>query len=148
MPAPRKPLRLIATEPDEVEIVSAALQDAVAQLGDLKWDRRARRFTLSVNRYRWEDKASGPGWRVRSALDIGSVISVRTSRLKRDAPGAIVSILALVFETGEAPGGALRVDLSGGGRIRIEVECIDLLLADLSEPWRAAGRPEHGGPDA
>ena len=144
----RKPLRLIASEPDEVEIISAALQDAVAQLGDLKWDRRARRFTLVVNRYRWEDGKRGPGWRVRSALDIGSVISVKSSRVKQDAPGAIVSVLALVFETGEAPGGVLRVDLSGGGRIRIEVECVDLILADVSEPWRAVGRPEHGDPDA
>lgn len=144
----RKPLRLIASEPDEVEIISAALQDAVAQLGDIKWDRRARRFTLVVNRYRWEDGKRGPGWRVRSALDIGSVISVKSSRVKQDAPGAIVSVLALVFETGEAPGGALRVDLSGGGRIRIEVECVDLILADISEPWRAVGRPDHGGPDA
>lgn len=144
----RKPLRLIASEPDEVEIVSAALQDAVAQLGDIKWDRRARRFTLVVNRYRWEDGKRGPGWRVRSALDIGSVTAVKSSRVKQDAPGAVVSVLALVFETGEAPGGALRVDLSGGGRIRIEVECVDLLLADLSEPWRAVGRPDHGGLDA
>lgn len=144
----RKPLRLIASEPDEVEIISAALQDAVAQLGDIKWDRRARRFTLVVNRYRWEDGKRGPGWRVRSALDIGSVISVKSSRVKQDAPGAVVSVLALVFETGEAPGGALRVDLSGGGRIRIEVECVDLILADISEPWRAVGRPDHGGPDA
>lgn len=145
---PRKPLRLIAAEPGEVEIVSAALQDAIAQLGDIRWDKRARRATLVVNRYRWEDKAAGPGWRVRSALDIGSVLSVKSSRLKQDAPGAVVSILALVFETGDAPGGALRVDLSGGGRIRIEVECVDLLLADLSEPWRAAGRPDHGEADA
>lgn len=144
----RKPLRLIASEPDEVEIISAALQDAVAQLGDLKWDRRARRFTLVVNRYRWEDGKRGPGWRVRSALDIGSVMSVKSSRVKQDAPGAVVSVLALVFETGEAPGGALRVDLSGGGRIRIEVECVDLLLADVSEPWRAVARPEHGDTDA
>lgn len=144
----RKPLRLIASEPDEVEIISAALQDAVAQLGDIKWDRRARRFTLVVNRYRWEDGKRGPGWRVRSALDIGSVISVKSSRVKQDAPGAVVSVLALVFETGEAPGGALRVDLSGGGRIRIEVECVDLILADISEPWRAVARPDHGEPDA
>ncbi|HAQ35192.1 MAG: hypothetical protein CMF74_02440 [Maricaulis sp.] len=148
VPRQRKPLRLIAAEPDDVPIVSAALQDAVAQLRDVQWDRRARRFTIAANRFRWEDGKSGPGWRVRAALDIGSVLSVKSSKVKQDAPGAVVSILAIVFETGDAPGGAIRIELSGGGSIRVAVECVDLLLADVSEPWRASGRPDHGGSDA
>lgn len=143
MAGPRKPLRLIAAEPGDVELVSAALQDAVAQLGDIRWSQRERRFTLVSNRFRWEDGGRGPGWRVRSALDIAGVLSVKSSRLKQNAPGAVVSVLALTFEPGEAPGGVLTIELSGGGRIRLEVECVDLLLADLSEPWRATARPQH-----
>lgn len=143
----RKPLKLIAAEADDVPVLSAAVQDAVAQLRDIAWDKRARRFTIVANRFRWEDGSRGTGWRVRTAIDIGGVMNVKSSRVRQGAPGAVVSILSLGFEPGEAPGGVVAVELSGGGRIRIEVECVDMVLADLSEPWRASSRPEHGEAD-
>lgn len=141
--ARRQPIRLAAQDADDLQVISAALQDAVAQLGDFNLDRKARRFTAVFNRFRWEDGKSRQGWRTRAALDISGVLNVRSKRLKQDAPGAIVSLLSMTFEEGEAPGGGIRFAFSGGGELRIEVECIDALLVDIAEPWPAKGRPKH-----
>ena len=37
----------------------------------------------------------------------------------------------------------IELQLSGGGNIRLEVECIDAGLADVSGEWAALGRPQH-----
>lgn len=141
--ARRQPIRLAAQDADDLAVISAALQDAVAQLGDFTFDRKTRRFTAVFNRFRWEDGKARQGWRTRSALDVSGVLHVRSKRLKQDAPGAIVSLLSLIFEEGDAPGGEICFAFSGGGELRIKVECIDALLVDIAEPWPAKGRPKH-----
>jgi len=138
-----KPLRLLAQSPEDLEVLSAALQDAVWLLGDFLYESGARRFTLALNRYRWEAPGRGRGERVRAALQIGGVLTARTKRLRQNAEDAVVSLLSMAFEPGEAPGGMLVFTFSGGGELRLEVECMDMVLADTSQPWRAAGRPEH-----
>ncbi|MFW5662071.1 MAG: DUF2948 family protein [Oceanicaulis sp.] len=142
--AQAKPLRLLAQDPDDVPPISAAMQDAVGKIGDFEYEPGKRRFTLALNRYRWEDGAKGKGWRVRSALQAGSVTAAKARRLRQGADDAVVCLLSIGFEPGEtAPSGALVLTFAGGGELRLEVECVDLVLADVSEPWRAARRPEH-----
>lgn len=137
------PLRLIAREPADVAPVSSALQDAIGQIGDFLYEPRARRFTLVLNRYRWEASGKGRGERVRTAVQAGSVLSAKAHRLKQGAEDAVVSLLAVTFEPTEEPAGVLVFTFSGGGALRLEVECVDLALADVSGAWRAAARPDH-----
>ena len=63
------PLRLVAFDADDLQLVSAATQDAVALLGDFEFSRARKTFTLAVNRFRWE--AGRKNRRVRSGLQIG-----------------------------------------------------------------------------
>jgi Protein of unknown function (DUF2948) len=141
--AQRQPIRLAAEDADDLSVISAALQDAVAQLGDFSFDSKTRRFTAILNRFRWEDGPRTQGWRTRSALDVSGILKVQSKRLKQDAPEAIVSLLSLTFEPGEAPGGSILLAFSGGGELRLEIECIDALLVDVAEPWPAKNRPKH-----
>jgi hypothetical protein len=80
---------------------------------------------------------------VRSALQFGGVLEVRSRRLKREASKAVVSLLTLGFEPGAAPGGTVVFSFAGGGELRATVECIDAVLADLSRPWPTPNRPAH-----
>jgi hypothetical protein len=139
---PVEPLRLLAEDADDLKVISAALQDAVAKLGDVRWEPAARRLTIAVNRFRWED---GPKARerVRSALQVGGVMSVQARKLRRDAPGAVVQLLSVAFEPGEAPGGVVLLRFAGDADLRCEVECIDAALADVSAPWPARSTPSH-----
>jgi len=143
--AEAKPLRLMARSAEDVTVISAALQDAIGQLGDFQFDATARRFTLLVNRYRWE--AARPrraGERVRTAIQIDSVLAAKSRNLRQGAPDAVVELLAMSFEPGETPPeGQLIFTFSGDGELRLSVECVDLILADVSRPWRARARPEH-----
>lgn len=144
-----KPLKLIARDAADLTALSAALQDAVGKIGDFQYEPAARRFTLALNRYRWEADGAGRGERVRTALQAGYVLAAKARRLRQGADEAVVSLLAIGFEPGpveDDPGGALVLTFSGGGELRLDVECVDLALADVSEPWRAAARPVH--PDA
>ena len=69
--------------------------------------------------------------------------AVKSRNLRRDAKNGVIELLALTFEPGEAPGGAVVFTFAGGGDLRAEVECIDAALADLSDPWPTPRKPEH-----
>ena len=133
-------LQLLAEDAEDLAVLSAALQDAVARVGDIKVESRARRVTVSFNRYRWE---KGGGERVRSALQVGSVLGVQARNLRRGARAAVIELLSLTFEPGEAPGGSLTLRFAGDGDLRMEVECLDVVLADISEPWPTRSAPSH-----
>lgn len=135
-------LKLLAQDAEDLAVISAALQDAVAKIGDIRWDAQGRTLTLACNRFRWE-AAGKKGERVRSALQLGDVTGVQARNLKRDAKGAIVELLSIAFEPGEAPGGVVLLTFAGGGDLRVGVECLDVALADVSEPWATPRRPGH-----
>jgi hypothetical protein len=138
----KAPLKLLAQDADDLAVVSAALQDAVAKIGDIRWDASARTLTLACNRFRWESGAR-KGERIRSALQLGDVTGVQARKLRRDAKGAVVELLSVAFEPGEAPGGAVLLTFAGGGDLKVTVDCLDVILADVSEPWSTPRKPGH-----
>lgn len=135
-----RPLQLLAEDQEDLAVLSAALQDAVAKVGDIAFEPRGRRLTIVFNRFRWE---AGDRQRVRSALQLGGVLQVQTRRIRRDRRDAIVELLAIGFEPGEAPGGVLTLSFAGGGDLRAQVECVDVVLADVSDPWPTPRAPSH-----
>lgn len=137
------PLRLLAQDAEDLSVISAALQDAVAKIGDIAFEPKARRLTVALNRYRWE-RDERTHERVRSGLQLAGVLGVQSRKLRRDAKNAVVELLSLSFEPGEAPGGAVVFTFAGGGDLRVEVECIEAVLADISTPWPTPRTPTHG----
>lgn len=137
------PLRLLAQDAEDLSVISAALQDAVAKIGDIAFEPKARRLTVAFNRYRWE-RDERTHERVRSGLQLAGVLGVQSRKLRRDAKNAVVELLSLSFEPAEAPGGAVVFTFAGGGDLRVEVECIEAVLADVSTPWPTPRTPTHG----
>lgn len=135
---------LAAQDGEDLEVISARLQDAVAKVGDLKYLPKARRFAGVFNRFQWENGAK-TNLRVRSGLHFDNVLSVKSKNIKIGAPTAVLSLLAITFTpAGEGdPSGKVELTFSGGGAMLLEVECLDAALADLAGPWAARGRPNH-----
>ena len=135
-------LKLAAGDAEDLEVLSARLQDAVAQLKNISWLPKKRRFAAVVNRLKWEE---GGKTRVRAGLHFDGVLKVQSHNVKLGADEAVVSILALRFTPagGEDPGGEVEIVLAGGGAFRLTVECIDAELADMTEAWAARGTPDH-----
>ena len=135
-----KPLRLLAQDVDDLAVISAAVQDAVLRIGDIAFEPASRRLTLALNRYRWE---AGSGERVRAGLQVAGVLNVQARKVKRGAPDAILELLAVSFEPAAPPGGAITFSFAGGADLRVTVECIDAVIADVSKPWSAKHQPTH-----
>ena len=136
--APVEPLRLLAEDAHDLHIMSAALQDAILRPVDIVWEPAARRVTLTLSRFCWECG----GTRVMAAMQFGDVSAVKSRRLPRGPENAL-ELLAMHFEDGEAPGGRVIMMFAGGGDLRIDVECLDAVLTDLSERWPARIAPTH-----
>jgi hypothetical protein len=135
-------LKLIAADAEDLQIMSARLQDAVLKLKDVSWQPKKRRFAAVVNRLVWEE---GGKTRVRAGLHFNDVLKVQSHKVKLGAEEAVIDLLALTFTSngGEDPGGVVELVLAGGGAIRLTVECIDAELVDMTQPWAARGTPDH-----
>ena len=138
--ATRERLRLLAEDVDDLAVISAAMQDAVAKVGDITYEAKARLLTIAFNRYCWEAEGHA---RVRSALQLGGVMKVQTRKIRRNVRDAVLEVLAVSFEAGEAPGGTVTISCAGGGDLRATVECIDAVMADISDPWPTPRSPAH-----
>ncbi len=138
-------LKLMAEDAADLDIIAAAAQDALLRVGDASYDKKARRFAAVINRFRWERAGGkGPFERVRSALSFEGVLSVKSRKVRMDAPDAVASLLSVSFmPDAEPPGGCVRLVFAGGGEIALEVECLDALLMDMGAAWRTPRRPDH-----
>ncbi|MBP6014535.1 MAG: DUF2948 family protein [Alphaproteobacteria bacterium] len=148
-------LRLRAVDTIDLSVIAAHLQDALAQVGDMGYEPAKRRFAILFNRFMWEDiqaeqgksaKAdkNAPYRRVRSALHFDAVQRVRTQGLKLGAMGAVSELLTVAFEPNGELAGAVKLTFAGGGAIKLDVECLDVWLTDISAPWPTKNRPGHG----
>lgn len=138
-------LRLMAEDASDLDIIGAAVQDALVRVGEIGFDKKARRFTVMLNRFRWETAGEkGPYERVRSALSFDGVLGVKSRRVRHDSNEALASLLSIGFiPEEEPPGGVVRLLLAGGGEIAVEVECLDAVLIDTGPTWPTPRRPDH-----
>jgi hypothetical protein len=144
-------LKLIAFDADDLAIVSAHLQDAVAQIGDMAYLPREQRFVMLLNRFDW-GKAAAPGSkdayeRRRAALRIDRVLKAKLQGIDLKAKRQVLAMLAVQYTPNgsEDPGGTLTLVFAGGPAIRLDVECIEAALEDLGAAWKTKRKPRHPG---
>ncbi len=142
------PLRLLALDADDLKVISALVQDAVFPATEMAWDRRARRFAVLLNRFRWEvsERAERGCERVRSVLAVEDVMKVSSTGIDRHDPDLVLSLLAIGFEPGADGTGRVLLRLAGDGDIALEVEALEVRLKDVTRPYLAPSRrrPHHG----
>ena len=145
-----KPLRLKALDTHDLTVLSSLTQDAVFPASEMKWDRKARRFAVLINRFRWEDDANVKGARrqverVQSVLSIEDVMAVQTQGVQAGDADMVLSLLAITFEAGLDGTGRIILTLSGDGAIGVDVEAVEVLLRDVTRSYIAPSRkvPKH-----
>jgi hypothetical protein len=137
-------LRLLAEDEEDLKILSAYLQDALIRLGDAAYLPRQHRFAVVLNRYRWEDEfEDGACRRVRAGLHFDGVLRVQVLKIPQDDPDIMLELLAIQFTPTGDGGGLIDLRCAAGGCIRLNVECIDAALRDISDAWEARCRPSH-----
>jgi len=136
-------LKLLALDAEDLDVISATTQDAIVRVGDMGFAQRDQRFALLMNRYAWE--ADGKtGQRKRTALHFDRVRSVKTAGINLEAVEGVLELLAIRFvPEAEEPSGVIELSFSGGGTVRLAVECLEARLQDLGAAWAAKLKPEH-----
>jgi hypothetical protein len=144
------PLRLKALDADDLTVVAALAQDAIFPASEMKWDAKARRFAILLNRFRWEDADNArlrkrSFERVQSLLVIEDVIKVQSQGVDKSDPDMIFSLLSLGFVPGEDGMGRIELTLAGDGVLALDVEALEVLLRDVTRPYVApsAKAPSH-----
>tara|TARA_R110002020_G_scaffold50791_4_gene143692 strand:+ start:4352 stop:4786 length:435 start_codon:yes stop_codon:yes gene_type:complete len=138
-------LKLLAFDTEDLEVISAHVQDAVVRVADMGYARADRRFALLMNRFDWSS-AQGrrdKGVRKRAALHFDAVQSVVTSGYDPAAAEGVLELLAISFSPIDGPAGIVELSFAGGGTVRLGVECLEARLSDLGAAWAAAAKPAH-----
>lgn len=141
------PINLGALDAEDLKIIASLTQDAVFPASEMRWDRKAGRFALLVNRVRWEDKGSARhgAERVRSLLVFDTVQHVASQGIPQGDADTVLSLLDITFDETDAPSGYVTFTLAGDGALRLTVEALEATLKDVTRPYKAPSgkRPHH-----
>ena len=149
-------LRLLAVDPDDLAILSAHCQDAIVKLKDCRYRPGESQFVVEMNRFVWETAAGVSRFRLfkraeyerrRAVLHFDRITAVRHHGLDLSAGDQVLVLLALKYEAGDAPSGAIELVFAGGSTIRLEAEVIEAQLTDVGGAWSTMARPDHERPD-
>jgi Protein of unknown function (DUF2948) len=141
-----EPVKFIALDKDDLDVVSTHLQDALVKVADILWRPQEKRVVVALDRFDWpsaECCAKPELRRCRSALRFERVNCCKCRHVNPAGKDAVLNLLAVEFAETDSPGGVVTLTFSGGGVLRLEVECLEAELADLGPSWPAAARPIH-----
>ena len=140
-----EPVKFIALDRDDLEVVSTHLQDALVRVADIMWRPQERRLIVSLSRFDWlSAEARRPELRrCQSALRFERVNSCKCRSVNPAGKDAVLNLLAVEFAETDPPAGTVTLIFSGGAALRLEVECLEAELLDLGPSWPAAERPVH-----
>jgi hypothetical protein len=139
-----EPLKLIALDRDDLEVVSAHLQDAAVKVADVFWLPQEKRLVLGVDRFDWlaANGAKPEFRRCRTGLRFERVFSCQCRGINPADKEAVLNLLAVDFVETDAPGGEVILTFKGGAALRLAVECLEAEIADIGPSW-ACTCPEH-----
>jgi hypothetical protein len=148
-------LRLLVRDADDLSIASTLLQDAIIPGADIKFVRRDNEFIIIANRFCWEESpldglSSSDGKPVHErrlcALRVAHVVTVQQQNWPQKGADTLFNLLALRHTdmAEEAGVGALlQFDFSGGASLRLKIDRLDMLLADLDVGHFTSLQPAH-----
>ena len=141
-----KNLKLIARTEDDLRVVSAHLQDSIANLSDVANLQKNRIFLMQLNRFMWEDVEKGvfrKNKRIRTVLKFENVIKVHSKNVNQSKKDKFLDFLAI--ETNLMPDNnyAMKIVFAGDSIIEVIAEVIEVTLDDQGEAWDTKNMPKH-----
>ena len=137
--------KLIALDADDLAVISAHVQDAAVNVGDIIWRQSEKRLVIGMSRLDWDQTISGEVTprRLVSALRFDRVLACKSRDIDLDTRDIALELLGIDFHPAELPGGSVVLIFAGGGALRLDVECLECELADLG-PDDLASETEAG----
>jgi hypothetical protein len=140
-----EPLKLVALDRDDMEVISTHLQDATLTVGDVRWRPSEHRLVIGLARFDWEGSlADDPKFQRRgTALRFDRVNAIKCRNVDCKDKQRVLNLLAVEFSETDPPGGVVMLTFSGGAALRLEVECLECELVDLGPVWPAPRCTPH-----
>ena len=141
-----KNLKLIAKTEEDLKIVSAHLQDSIANVSDIANLGKNKIFLMQLNRFMWEDVEKGvfrKNKRIRTILKFENVIKVSSKNINQSKKDKFLDFLTI--ETNQMPDKNYEMKLvfAGDAVIKIVSEVIEVSLDDQGEAWDTKNMPKH-----
>ena len=138
-------LKFVALDREDLEVISTHLQDAAVKVADVIWRPEEKRLVIALNRFDWcSAEGDKPEFRrCRSALRFDRVAACKCRSVNPHGKDEVLNLLAIEFQEADTPAGVVMLTFSGGGALRLEVECLEVELADIGPSWNVASRPAH-----
>ena len=141
-----KNLKLIAKTEEDLRVVSAHLQDSIANVSDIANLKKNKIFLMQLNRFMWEDVEKGvfrKNKRIRTVLKFENVLKVFSKNINQKKKDNFLDFLAI--ETIKMPDNnyEMKITFAGDSIIRIIVEVIEVTLDDQGEAWDTKNKPKH-----
>ena len=138
-----QPLKLRAIDIQDLAIVSAFLQDSIANVSEMAYLPEQRLFALAVCRFRWERAVSASPEqifeRVSCAITIDDVDAPKYRGFSLKDRHRTMPLLAITFDDGE-----VTLTFGGEAAVRLPVTGLDLRAEDFGKCWPTKTKPEHG----
>ena len=141
-----KHLKLIARTEEDLKVVSAHLQDSIANISDIANLLKNKIFLMQLNRFMWEDIEKGvfrKNKRIRTILKFENVIKVHSKNINQTKKDKFLDFLTI--ETNLMPDNnyEMKIVFAGDAIIKIISEVIEVTLDDQGEPWETKNMPRH-----
>ena len=141
-----KNLKLIARTEEDIRVVSAHLQDAIANVSDIANLEKNKIFLMQLNRFMWEDVEKGvfrKNKRIRTILKFENVIKAVSKNINQSKKDKFLDFLTI--ETILMPDNnyEMKIVFAGDSVIKIISEVIEVTLDDQGEAWDTKNKPKH-----
>ena len=139
----KDPLKLIALDADDLSVISAHMQDAVAKVSDMAFLPAEKRFAMLLDRFDWISAVGeGAPLRRRAGVHFDRVLNARVRGFKLSDKETRLNLLAVEFAEDDAPAGTVTLFFTADAAIQLDVECLEAAISDLGPVWPAE-RPRH-----
>ncbi len=141
-----KNLKLIARTEEDLKVVSAHLQDSIANISDIANLGKNKIFLMQLNRFMWEDVEKGvfrKNKRIRSVIKFENVIKVHSKNIHQLKKDQFLDFLTI--ETNKMPDNnyEMKIVFAGDSIIKITCEVIEVTLDDQGDAWDTKNIPKH-----
>ena len=139
-------LKLIAKTNEDLRVISAHLQDSIANTSEIANLKKNRIFLMQLNRFMWEDVEKGvfrKNKRIRTVLKFENVLKVSSKNVNQKKNDRFLDFLAI--ETFKMPDKNYEMNLifSGDMVIKLVTEAVEVTLDDQGSPWESKNKPKH-----
>ncbi len=141
-PPQMQKLQLKATDSEDIQTLSALLQDALITPADMSYDPKQRHFVLLANRYCWE--ISSASYRCLCGLNISDVVQLQHRNMAVSGGHATINqfynLLALSYDEATK---TLLLTFSDGAELLCHLERVNIMVQDVSVPHPSLRTPKH-----